>query len=57
MGRLARGGLMNFKRLLITSAAIFAFALVWNALVHLVILRDANEALASVARPEAERSL
>jgi len=48
---------MNTRRFILASAAIFLFALAWNAVVHLVILRGPDAALASVARPEAERSL
>lgn len=48
---------MNYKRLITASAVIFAFALVWNGFVHLVILRDANAGLATVARAEADRNL
>lgn len=48
---------LNPRRLLLATAAIFVFALLWNGLVHMVILRDADAALAGIARPEAERSL
>lgn len=48
---------MNFRRLLITAGAIFVFALLWNGLVHLVILAKANSALAAITKPAAERSL
>lgn len=48
---------MNLKRLVITSGAIFLFALLWNGLVHLVILAEANSALRPITRPAAERSL
>jgi len=48
---------MNFKRLLLAASSIFLFALLWNALVHLVILREANLALAAIARPAPDRSL
>jgi hypothetical protein len=48
---------MNWKRLLIALLAIFVFALVWNSLVHMVILGEANTALEGVARPPGERNL
>ncbi|KAA0222372.1 hypothetical protein EDS67_26980 [candidate division KSB1 bacterium] len=48
---------MNINRLFITAGAIFLFALLWNGFVHLVILADANSALATITRPAAERSL
>ncbi len=48
---------MNLKRLVITSGAILLFALLWNGLVHLVILAEANSALSPITRPAAERSL
>ncbi|NUO79505.1 hypothetical protein HUU05_05465 [candidate division KSB1 bacterium] len=48
---------MNSKRLLVTAGAIFIFALLWNGLVHLVILAEANLALSPITKPAAERSL
>jgi hypothetical protein len=48
---------MDYKRLLITSIVIFVFALVWNGVVHLVILRDSNAALATLARTGAEKRM
>jgi hypothetical protein len=48
---------LNPTRLFLAAAAIFVFALLWNGLVHMVILRDANAALAGIARPQSERSL
>lgn len=48
---------MNYKRLCYTALAIFIFALLWNGVVHLVVLRDANAALEHIARPASERSL
>lgn len=47
---------MNLRRLFMTAGAIFLFAILWNGLVHLVILADANSALATITRPAAERS-
>lgn len=48
---------MDYKRLTITSVVLFIIALIWNGVVHLVILKDANSILSSVGRPESERSL
>ncbi len=48
---------MNYKRLITTSAVLFIFALLWNGLIHGVILYDANAALAHITRSEAERNL
>lgn len=48
---------MNIKRFAYATLAIFVFALLWNGIVHLVILRDANVALEQLARPAEERSL
>lgn len=48
---------MNVRRFSLAALAIFLFALLWNALVHLVILREANTALAAIARAGSERSL
>ena len=47
---------MNVKRMMSTSLAVFAFALLWNGIVHMVLLRDANMALDAIARPAAERN-
>jgi len=47
---------MNVKRFLYTSLAVFVFALLWNGIVHMVLLRDANAALDAIARPAAERN-
>lgn len=48
---------MNLRRFFLAASAIFLFALLWNALVHLVILREANAVLTAIARPASERSL
>lgn len=48
---------MNYKRLVTASAVIFIFALLWNGLIHGVILRDANSVLANIARSEADRNM
>ncbi len=47
---------MNVGRLIIATAAITLFALLWNGMVHMVILREANMALDGITRPAAERS-
>jgi hypothetical protein len=49
---------MNFRWLAVIAGVIFVFALVWNAFVHMVLLRDeANMALDAIARPVADRSM
>lgn len=48
---------MNWKRLALTAAAIFVIGLVWNGVVHGLVLREANEALQGLARPLAQRPL
>ena len=45
------------ERLFYAAASIFLFALLWNGVVHRVILRNANLALEHIARPASERSL
>jgi hypothetical protein len=48
---------MKVGRLILTTVTITLFALLWNGLVHMVILREANLALDGIARPASERSL
>lgn len=48
---------MNPKRFALTAGTIFVFAILWNGIVHLVLLKEANRALDPLARPLAERSL
>jgi hypothetical protein len=48
---------MNLKRFICAVLAIFGFALLWNGVVHLVLLREANTALEGTARPAAARNL
>ena len=48
---------MKYTRFILACVVIFFFALVWNGLVHLVILSDANSILTLIGRPEAERSM
>lgn len=43
---------MNWKRIVVAALAVFVFALVWNGIVHGVVLRDANQALLTLRRPE-----
>lgn len=48
---------MNLRRFLVAVFAIFIFAMVWNAFVHMVLLKEASLALEQVARPMAERNM
>ncbi|MCI0506240.1 MAG: hypothetical protein L0Z73_09050 [Gammaproteobacteria bacterium] len=48
---------MNLKRFSLAVAAIFVFALLWNGVVHMVLLKEANQALDQIARPMAERNM
>jgi len=48
---------MNTKRFAYACLAILIFALLWNGIVHMVVLREANIALDKIARPAAERSV
>ncbi|GAB6042436.1 hypothetical protein [Endothiovibrio diazotrophicus] len=48
---------MNMRRFIPAVATIFIFALVWNGIVHLLLLKEADRALELVARPAADRSL
>lgn len=48
---------MNYKRFSIAVLAIFFFALLWNGLVHMVLLKEANLAIEKFARPAAERDM
>jgi hypothetical protein len=43
---------MSVKRILLVSLAIFAVGMVWGGLVHLVVLREANAAIAHLLRPD-----
>jgi len=43
---------MSIKRFLLVSLAIFAVGMVWGGLVHLVVLREANAAIAHLLRPD-----
>ncbi|MEW6132777.1 MAG: hypothetical protein AB1591_06355 [Pseudomonadota bacterium] len=48
---------MNLRRFFVAVFAIFIFAMVWNGLVHMVLLKEASLALEKVARPTAERNM
>lgn len=48
---------MNLRRFFAAVLAIFIFAVVWNGLVHMVILKEASLALEKVVRPAAERNM
>ena len=41
---------MNPRRILVSSLVLFAFALVWNGVLHGVILKDVNALVASLRR-------
>jgi hypothetical protein len=49
--------IMKTSRFVIGSAVIFVVALLWNGIVHLVILRNANTAIESFSRAANERPL
>ena len=48
---------MNMKRFVLATSVIFMFALIWNTIVHMVILREVNAALSAFARSEPDRSI
>lgn len=48
---------MDLKRLTLAVAVLFMFALIWNGIVHMVLLQEANLALEGIARPAAERNM
>ncbi len=48
---------MNVKRFFLAALVIVIFALLWNGIVHLVILRGADAVLNAIGRPESGRSL
>ena len=48
---------MNYKRFALASLTIFLFALIWNGVVHLVILREADSILYSIGRPVTDRNM
>ncbi|WP_404790766.1 hypothetical protein [Altericista sp. CCNU0014] len=49
--------MMNYKRLITTSAVIFIFAILWNSSIHGVILREANAALTGITRSTIDRPM
>jgi uncharacterized membrane protein YhfC len=49
--------MMNYKRFFIATIAIFVFALIWNGIVHLVLLREADSILNSIGRQESQRNM
>jgi len=49
--------MVNNKRVFRSALVIFLFALLWNGVVHLVLLRDADAILDTIGRPSNERSL
>jgi hypothetical protein len=42
---------MNIKRFLVACMTIFAVGMVWGGVLHLVVLREANSAIAHLLRP------
>lgn len=48
---------MRYARLVTTSVVVFVFALAWNSLVHGLILREANGAIADITRPASDRPM
>jgi hypothetical protein len=49
--------MMNYKRFVIATIAIIVFAFIWNGILHLVLLREADSILNSFGRPESERNM
>ncbi len=49
--------MMNYKRFFIAIIAIFVFAMIWNGIVHLVLLREADSILNSIGRQESQRNM
>ncbi|RPI06443.1 MAG: hypothetical protein EHM64_02860 [Ignavibacteriae bacterium] len=48
---------MKSKQFFITVSAIFIFALLWNGIVHMLILREADVILNTIGRGETERNM
>jgi hypothetical protein len=48
---------MALRRTAMAVAALFAFSIVWNGLVHLLVLREAEQAVAAFARPVEDRNM
>jgi hypothetical protein len=57
VGRPSEDLSMNLKRLVLASSVIFIFAILWNGVIHMVVLREADSILATIGRPETDRSL
>jgi hypothetical protein len=57
VGQPSRKFMINFKRFFLAVFTIIVFALVWNGIVHLVILHEADSILNTIGRPESQRSL
>jgi fructose-specific phosphotransferase system IIC component len=43
---------MGIRRFLLASLVIFAFGMAWGGIVHLILLREANVAIAHLMRPD-----
>ena len=48
---------MNYKRFFIAAITIFVFALIWNGIIHLVLLRETDSILNSIGRQESQRNM
>ncbi len=48
---------MNYRRFTLASLVIFVFAMLWNGVVHLILLRNAESILSTFGRPESQRNL
>jgi hypothetical protein len=48
---------MRARRFVLASAVLFVVALVWNAFVHLVVLRAANASVAHLRRPDLQDTM
>lgn len=48
---------MNTKKLFYSFFALFFFALLWNAIIHLIILRQSESVLDDIGRRAEERNL
>jgi uncharacterized membrane protein YhfC len=49
--------MINYKRFFIAALTIFVFALIWNGIVHLVLLREVDSILNSIGRQESQRNM
>lgn len=45
---------MKAKFLLFSTLVIFVFAMIWNGLVHMVILKEANQQIAEILRQDSD---